>query len=73
VGGLFSIEGMGVCGMGTEAGLSFSEESDVNNSISELVLPNNLSYNLCIGVSVFRKSLSSKMACVEQKMISPCV
>ena len=49
------MEGMGVYGMDTEAGPSFPKGSDVNNFISELVLPNNSSYNLCIGVSTFRK------------------
>jgi len=37
---------MGMCGMGTEAGLSFPERLDTDNSISELILFNNLSYNL---------------------------
>ena len=32
--------------MSTKAGPSFPEESDTNNSVSELVLFNNLSYNL---------------------------
>ena len=38
--------GMDVCGMDTGAGLSFPERSDTNNSVSKLVLSNNLSYNL---------------------------
>jgi len=41
------MEEMGVCGMDTGAGLSFSEELDTNDSISGLVLSNNSSYNLC--------------------------
>ena len=36
-----------MCGMGTGADLSFSEELGVNNSVSRLVLSNNLLYNLC--------------------------
>ena len=44
--GLFWIGGIGVCGMSTRAGSSFSEELDTNDSVSGLVLSNNLLYNL---------------------------
>ena len=37
---------MDVCGIGTRAGPSFPEELGANNSVSELILSNNLSYNL---------------------------
>jgi len=37
----------GVHGVGTGAGPSFLEESGTNNSVSRLILSNNLSYNLC--------------------------
>ena len=68
--------GMSVCRMGTRTDLSFSEELDINNSVSRLVLSNNSSYNLhsfvwklvCLG-----KGLLSKMAYIEQKMVFPCV
>jgi len=43
---LFWMGGMGVCGMGTRAGLSFPEKLDTNNFVSRLVLSNNLLYNL---------------------------
>ena len=35
-----------VSGIDTKAGLSFPEGPDTNNSISRLILSNNLSYNL---------------------------
>ena len=35
-----------MCGTGTEAGLSFTKELDIDDSISELILSNNLLYNL---------------------------
>ena len=38
---------MSVCEMNTGAGLSFPEDSDINNSVSKLILSNNLLYNLC--------------------------
>jgi len=37
---------MSVCGIGTGAGLSFSKELDTDDSVSGLILSNNLSYNL---------------------------
>ena len=37
---------MDMCGMGTGAGLSFPERLGTDNSISELILFNNLLYNL---------------------------
>ena len=67
---------MDIYRMGTGAGLSFPEKSDTNNSISELILSNNLSYNLCSFTweSVYLgKSFSSKMAYVEWKIIFPCI
>jgi len=36
-----------VDGMSTKAGLSLPESSDADNSVSELILSNNLLYNLC--------------------------
>ena len=65
-----------MCGVGNGACLSFPEESDTDDSIFELILFNNLSYNLhsFVWESVYLgKSPSSKMACVEQKMIFPCI
>jgi len=41
------MEGMDVYGMGTGAGLYFPKKLDTNDSVSELVLSNNLLYNLC--------------------------
>ena len=35
-----------MCGTGTGAGLSFTKELNIDNSISELILSNNLLYNL---------------------------
>jgi len=37
---------MDVCGMGTRAGPSFPEELGTDDSVSRLVLSNNLSYSL---------------------------
>jgi len=51
--------------MGTEAGLFFLEQSDTDNFVSGLILPNNLLYNLCSfkRESVYlEKSSSSKIA-----------
>jgi len=39
--------GIGMCRMGTKAGPFFPEELDTDDSISKLILTNNLSYNLC--------------------------
>jgi len=66
------MRGMNVCGMGTGAGLSFPEGSDTNDSVSELVLSNNSSYNLCFFIwelVYLGKSPSSKIVYIEQKMI----
>jgi len=63
---------MGVHGIGTGAGPSFPKELDVNNSISGLVLSNNSLYNLCSFAWKLvhsGKSPSSKMACVEWKIV----
>jgi len=52
-------------GMGTEAGLFFIEQLDTDNFVSGLILPNNLSYNLCSfkRESVYlEKSFLSKIA-----------
>ena len=38
--------GLSMCGMGTRADPSFSEELDANNSVSRLILSDNLLYNL---------------------------
>jgi len=68
------MEEMGMCGMNTGAGLSFSEGTD--DSVSRLVLSNNSSYNLCSYVWELvhlGKSLSSKMVCVKQKIVFPYV
>ena len=76
VGGLFWMEGMDVCGMGTKASLFFSGELDANDSVSRLVLSNNSSYNLCSFAKELihlGKSLLLKIACVEWKMVFPCV
>ena len=65
-----------MCGVGIGAGSSFLEGSGADNSVSGLILSNNLLYNLCsfIWKSVYlEKSLLSKMACVEQKIIFSCV
>ena len=41
------MKGMNVYGMGTRADLYFPKALDTNDSVSELVLSNNLLYNLC--------------------------
>jgi len=38
--------GISMYGIGTRAGLSFLEELDTDNFVSELILSNNLLYNL---------------------------
>jgi len=68
--------GTDVCRMGTRAGLSFPEELCANNSVSGLVLSNNLLYNLysfAWELVHLEKSSLSKMACVEWKMIFSCM
>jgi len=60
--------GIGMSGIDTGAGSFFSEELDVNNSISGLILSNNSLYNLysfAWELAHLGKSPSSKMACVE--------
>ena len=62
--------------IGTGAGPSFTKELDTNDSISELILSNNLLYNLHFftwELVHLGKSFLSKMICVEQKMIFPCI
>jgi len=65
-----------VCGIGTGAGPSFPEKLGTDNSVSRLILSNNLLYNLYSFawklVHLGNSSLS-KMACVEQKVIFPCI
>ena len=68
--------GMGMYEMGTEAGSSFLEELGANKSVSGLVLSNNISYNLHSFIWELvhlGKSLLSKIACVEQKIVFSCV
>ena len=70
------MEGMGEYGIDTRAGLSFLEKSGANNSVSKLILSNNLLYSLYSFVWELvhlGKSPSSKMAGVEWKMIFPCI
>ncbi len=62
------MEGICVYRIGTRASLSFPEGLDTDNSISGLILSNNLLYNLYSFVweSVYlKKSFLSKMECVE--------
>ena len=66
---------MSVYRMGTGAGPSFSEGLGTDDSVSRLILSNNLLYNLCSFVqkSVYlRKGSLLKMVCVEQKIILSC-
>jgi len=61
-----------MCKVGTRTGLSFPEGSNADNSVSRLILSNNLSYNLCSFVWELvhlEKNPSSKIVCVECKMI----
>ena len=67
---------MSVCKIGTRVGPSFPEELGTNDSVSGLVLSNNLSYNLCSfawELVHLEKISSSKITCVEQKIIFPCI
>ena len=67
---------MSVCKIGTRVGPLFPKELGTNNSVSGLVLSNNLLYNLCSFAweSVhLEKSSSLKIICVEQKMIFPYI
>jgi len=66
--GLFWIEGIGVCKMGTKADLFFLKELDTDNSISKLILSNNQLYNLhsFAWESVYLGKISLlKIACVK--------
>ena len=65
-----------MCGIGTGAGPSFSEELGTNDSVSGLVLSNNSLYNLCSFIwklVYLGKNPSSKMVCVKQKMVFSCI
>ena len=65
-----------MCGMGIGAGLPFSEESDTDDSVSGLILSNNLLYNLYSftwKLVYLGKSFSSKIACMKWKMIFSCI
>ena len=65
-----------MCKIGTRVGPLFPKELGTNNSVSGLVLSNNLLYNLCSFAweSVhLEKSSSLKIICVEQKMIFPYI
>ena len=73
---LFWIGGMNVCEMDTRIGLSFLKGLDIDNSVSELILSNNLSYNLYsfLWESVYLgKDSLLKIAYVEWKIIFPCI
>ena len=62
--------------MGTRASLSFSEELSTNSSVSELVLFNNLLYNLHFfawELVYLGKGPLLKIACIEQKMVFPYI
>jgi len=68
--------GIGMCGIGTGASPSFSEELDINDSVSGLVLSNNSLYNLhyfAWELVHLEESSSSKMACIEWKMVFLCI
>ena len=67
---------MGMCEIGTRAGPYFPEELDANNYVSRLISSNDLLYNLCSfawELVYLGKSLLSKLACVEWKMIFSCI
>ena len=62
---------MGVYGMSIRVGLSLPEGLNTNNSISGLILSNNLLYNLCSFTQELvhlEKNSLSKMAYMEQKI-----
>jgi len=66
------MEGICVCGMDTGTSPSSPEELGAD----DLILSNNLLYNLysfAWELVYLGKSPLSKMACVEQKMIYPCI
>ena len=61
-----------MCGVGAGAGSSFPKELGVNNSVSGLILSNNLLYNLCFFVCELvhlEKSFSSKMVLLQLKLL----
>ena len=63
-------------GIDTGASPSFPEESDTDDSISRLILSNNLLYNLhsfAWELVHLEKISSLKIAYIEQKMIFSCV
>ena len=65
-----------MCGIDTGAGPSFPEKLGTDNSVSRLILSNNLLYNLYFFAwkSVhLGNSFLSKIAYVEQKVIFPCI
>ena len=62
------MKGISMCEISTETGSSFLEESSTDDSISELILSNNLLYNLYFFAqkSVYlEKSFLSKIVCVK--------
>ena len=62
--------------MDTKAGLSSLKGLDTDNSIFELILFNNLLYNLYSftqDLVYLGKNFLSKIVCVEQKIIFPCI
>ena len=62
--------------MDTKAGLSLLKGLDTDNSIFELILFNNLLYNLYSftqDLVYLGKNFLSKIVCVEQKIIFPCI
>jgi len=64
-----------MCRIGTGASLSFLEGPDTDNSVFELILSNNLLYNLYSfkwELVHLGKFSSSKIAYIEWKMIFPC-
>ena len=66
------MRGMCMCGMCTRAGPSFPEGPSTDDSVSGLIFFNNLLYNLySFGWELvyLGKNSSSKIACVEWKII----
>ena len=61
-----------MCGVGAGASSSFPKELGVNNSVSGLILSNNLLYNLCFFVCELvhlEKSFSSKIVLLQLKLL----
>ena len=59
---------MSICEISTKVDLSFLEGLDTNDSVSRLILSNNLSYNLCFfhkSQYIWKKSFLSKIVYVE--------